>query len=109
MLTCYDYEEVTFAQLIEWDDAISEDLFTRWKVLYQKLVWLNSLKFPRQIFSDSGLAYLYVFCDASKAAYDFSIYVVLGSRSVLLFSKTKAAPTVAKSLPTLELLSVYLV
>ena len=27
-------------------DAISEDLCTRWKVLYRELVQLNSLEFP---------------------------------------------------------------
>ena len=48
------------------------------------------------------------FCDASKAAYGFAVYVVLCSRSALLFSKAKVVPTAAKSLPTLELLPVYL-
>ena len=49
-----------------------------------------------------------VFFYASKAAYSFAVYVIQGSRSALLFSKAKVAPTVAKSLPMLELLSVYL-
>ena len=82
-------------------DAISEDLCTRWKVLYQELVLLNSLGFPRQDFSDCSPADIYVFYDASKAAYSFAVYVVQGSRSALLFSKDKVAPSVAMSLPTL--------
>ena len=48
------------------------------------------------------------FCDVSKAVYGFAVYIVQGSRSALIFSKVKVAPTVANSLPTLALLSVYL-
>ena len=95
-------------QKLGWDDALSEDLCSRWEVLCQEPVLLNSLEFSRRVFSDCGPADLYVFCDASKAAYDFVVYVEQSSRFALLFSKAKVAPTVAKSLPTLELLSVYL-
>ena len=95
-------------QKFGWDDAISEDLCTKWKVLYQELVLLNSSEFLIQVFRDYGPATSTFFCDASKAAYGFAVYVVQCSRSTLLFSKAKVAPTVAKSLPTLELLSVYL-
>ena len=91
-----------------WYDAISEDLYTRWKLLYQELVLLNSLEFPRHVFSDCGPADRYVFCDASKAVYGFAFYVVQGRRFALLYTKAKVAPTVAKSQPTLELLSIYL-
>ena len=94
-------------QKLRCDDVISENLCTRLKVLYQELVLLNSLEFPRQAFSNCGPADLNVFCDASKAAYGFALYLVQGSRSVLLFSKVEVAHTVAKSLPTLELLSIY--
>ena len=48
-------------QKLGCDDAISDDLCTKWKVLYQELVLLNSLEFPRQVFSDCGPADLYVF------------------------------------------------
>ena len=44
-----------------WDDAISEDLCTRWNVFYQELVLLNSLEFSRQVFSDCDPADLYIF------------------------------------------------
>ena len=56
-----------------WDDAISEDLGTRWKVLYQEIVLSNSLESPKQVFSDCSSADLYVFCDASKAANGFAM------------------------------------
>ena len=55
-----------------WDDAISEDLCTRWKVLYQELLLLNSLEFPRQVFNDCCPADFYVFCYVSKSAYGFA-------------------------------------
>ena len=95
-------------QKLGWDDAISKDLWTRRKVLCQELVLLYSFEFPRQVFSDCNPADLYVFCDASNAAYGFAVYVVHGYKSALLFSKAKVASTMAKPLPTLELLSVYL-
>lgn len=53
-----------------------------------------------------------IFCDSSKEVYGFSCY----SRCIendrietnLIFSKCKSAPTKTKSLPTLELMSVFL-
>ena len=89
-----------------WDDVITDDLYARWEKLYQDFMLLGNLEFPRQVFRDSDSADLYIFCDASKAAYGFVVYIVQGSKPVL-FSKAKVAPIVTKSLPTLELLSVY--
>ena len=94
-------------QKLGWDDAISEDLCKRWKVIYQELVLLNSLGFPKQVFSDRGPADPYVFCEASKTVYKICD-VVQVITSALLFSKAEVSPTVAKYLPKLELLSVYL-
>ena len=51
---------------------------------------------------------LCIFCDASKSCYGFTVYSVCDGRAQLLFAKSKVAPTKAKTLPTLELLAVYL-
>ena len=64
---------------------------------------LCNLELPQQVFSDSDSDVPYIFCDASKAAYGFVVYISQESKAVLLFSKAKVAPTV-----TLELLSAYL-
>ena len=78
------------------------------KSFISRTLLLNGLEFPWQVFSDCGPIDLYVFGHASKAAYGFAVYLVQGSRSPRKFSKAKVTPTVAKSLPTLKLLSVYL-
>lgn len=48
-----------------------------------------------------------MFCDASAEAYGFVAYVVQNHRSELVFAKV--VPKKSKSLPTLELMAVYLV
>ena len=49
-----------------------------------------------------------IFTDASKEAYGFVVYCVQGLNSQLLFSKFKLAPIPQKTLPSLELLAMYL-
>ena len=50
-----------------------------------------------------------MFCDASKlGAYGYVAYGVQEAQSNFLFAKCKGVPHKKKSLPTLELLSVYL-
>lgn len=51
---------------------------------------------------------LYIFCDASKKAYGFVAYFVQNGNSTLVFAKAKVAPLKSKTLPTLELLAVFL-
>ena len=46
--------------------------------------------------------------DASKLAYGFVAYAVQNGKSGFICSKTKVAPVIKKSLPTLELLGVFL-
>ena len=49
-----------------------------------------------------------MYCDASKRAYGYAVYAKQTSDTNLMFSKCKSAPLKEKSLPTLELLGVYL-
>ena len=51
---------------------------------------------------------LCLFCDASKSCHGFTVYGIFDRRAHLLFAKSKVAPSKAKTLPTLELLAVYL-
>ena len=51
---------------------------------------------------------LCLFCDASKSCYGFTVYGIFDGKAHLLFAKSKVAPFKAKTLPTLELLAVYL-
>lgn len=53
-------------------------------------------------------ANLYIFCDASKKVYGFVAYFVQNGNSTLVFAKAKVAPLKSKTLPTLELLAVFL-
>ena len=51
---------------------------------------------------------MYLFTDASPKAYGFVAYGVQNQKSCILYSKAKVAPMKKKSLPTLELLGVFL-
>lgn len=85
-----------------------EEFQTLWPALSRDLAKLDSLQFPRFVISEVGPADLYIFCDASKGAYGFAVYGVQNGKSHLIFSKAKVAPMKPESLPTLELLAVFL-
>ena len=67
---------------------------------------LPTIEFPRQA-ADTHIS-LIICCDSSKLIYGFSCYGKSASSINLIFAKAKTAPTKSKSLPTLELLSVFL-
>ena len=79
-----------------------------WIKLCQDLVNLDTVEFPRYTLSEDDPADIFVFCDASKEAYGYTVYMHQGGSANLIFAKPKVAPLKRKSLPTLELLSVYL-
>ena len=66
------------------------------------------MKFLRFVTSKNSPADFYIFCDTSKGAYGFAAYSAQDGESHLAFAKAKAAPKKPKSLPTLELLAVFL-
>ena len=57
--------------------------------------------------TDSEPFDLLLFCDASTSAYGFVCYALQNGTSSFVFSKCKVAPIKHKTLPTLELLSVF--
>ena len=99
-----------WASKTDWDVEISENLKSDWRKIEGDLVRLQNLEFPRKAFNDD--LSLIVFCDASKSAYGFCCYARYKVNSKfetnLLFAKCKSAPLKTKTLPTLELLSVFL-
>ena len=84
------------------------DLKCEWEDVCDKFNSSKQLSFPRKTFCDGVILDLVVFCDASKEAYGTAIYAVQNEKSNLIFSKQKLAPNSSKTLPTLELLAVYL-
>ena len=90
------------------DDIVSEEYPTLWSALSHDLAKLDSLKFPRFVNHEDTSADFYIFCDASKGAYDYAAYSMQNGESHLAFAKAKVLPMKPKSLPTLELLDEFL-
>ena len=93
---------------LDWDDEIPSEFQSSWSSLHSDLSQLCSLQFSRCAIYDNMPSELYIFCDASKKVYGFTAYSVQAGKSNLIYAKAKVAPMKPKSLPTLELLSVYL-
>ena len=97
-----------WSQKVGWDEEINSDSFAKWSALSKDLSQLTSIEFPRFCIDKDKPSELYIFCDSSKQAYGFAAYNVQDGKSSLIFAKAKVAPMKSKSLPTLELLSVFL-
>ena len=91
-----------------WDERVDEESGKAWIHLAKDLEGLSDIKFPRYSLSEGEQTDLYLFSDASKQAYGFVAYAVQNGKSGFICSKTKVAPVIKKSLPTLELLGVFL-
>lgn len=94
-----------------WDEPLPLEIVNEFKTLLADLGQLHTLSFPRKAYGEN--ISLIFFTDASNLNYGFSCYtrcIVDGNvETNLLFSKCKTAPTKSKkSVPTLELLAVYL-
>ena len=100
----------TWARKLEWDQQLPSDLVTSWKKHLKNLNFLPKLRFKRRAFK--GKIELVVFTDAAKEAYGCAYYACYNDKgkicSSLLFAKAKVSPMKPKTLPTLELLGVFL-
>lgn len=96
-----------WAAKLEWDTPIGCEFSSTWRSICKDLESISSFMFPRYTFNEDEPCKLCVFCDASKTAYGFTIYAIQGSSCNLFFAKSKVAPMQARTLPTLELLSVF--
>jgi hypothetical protein len=96
-------------QNLSWDQKVPEQMALQWEIIKNNLIELQQLSFPRQCYNtEAKTSSLVIFCDASQHAYAFSAYIKTGNICQLVFAKVKVAPTPTKTLPTLELLSVYI-
>lgn len=91
-----------------WDKIIDSEDSTIWSKLATDLEGLKTVEFPRYAFSQDQQTDLLVFCDASKRAYGYVAYAKQGVDTNFIFSKCKTAPLQERTLPTLELLSVFI-
>ena len=92
-----------------WDLLLSKEAREAWPKLYRDLVGLGTLEFPRYTLSEDEPLDIFIFCNAFKIAYGFIVYGVQAGHSCILHAKPKVAPLRnPKSLPTLELLGVFL-
>ena len=92
-----------------WDEILPENIIKEWNALNRDLLSISDVKFNRMCFSQK--TELIVCTDASKYAYGFAAYLRSSEAengSNLVFSKCKSAPLKNKSLPTLELLAIFL-
>ena len=101
-----------WSEKVSWDQPLTDTLEKRFIDFMHDCVTVSEVKFPRSIVSDSVTSELILFTDASKLLYGICAYVrsIDGSKVDvgLIFSKVKVTPMKSKSLPTLELLAVYL-
>lgn len=94
-----------------WDECLPFDILKEWKLYVFEINSVDctsNLRIPRKVASSDEEAKLIIFTDASKQSYGFSIYCVQGMRSSLIFSKFKLSPVPSKTLPSLELLAIFL-
>ncbi len=90
-----------------WDKVIASEDTKIWSKLAPELAKLSEVEFPRYALSQDKQTDLLLYCDASKRAYGYVAYAKQGKESNFIISKVKTAPIQEKTLPTLELLSVF--
>ena len=99
-------------QKLDWDQTLSCDEIKKFKRFCSDIGKLFDFGMLRRCYDDHASTDLFVFCDASKVMYGFASYIRSKTDKFiecnLLFSKVKSAPLKTKSLPTLELMAVFL-
>ena len=93
---------------LNWDEEVPPEFQSSWKNLAEDLSKLSDMHFSRQARDGNRSGELYLFCDASKEAYGFAANYVQDKKSALIFAKARVAPAKDRTLPTLELMAVFL-
>ena len=91
-----------------WDDPLAEEFHNSWIELSEEFKALSSLSVPRKVAAYGQSYVLHVFCDSSTKAYGCVAYLVGEEGSNLVITKAKVAPLKTKTLPQLELTSIWL-
>ena len=97
----------------DWDEKLTTEEMKAWKNIITKLTKLNTITVPRFIGMDGNTQnQLLVFCDASKRAYAFAIYLRTTHNGEvntnLIFAKARIAPKKKLTMPRLELMSTLI-
>ena len=99
---------------VEWDEALSEGLTSRWKELEEDIEDVSSFTILRCIMDgieaeQVKCIHLHGFADANRIAYGANVYVRVtmsdGHYSHLLAFKTRIAPLKGETIPRLELMA----
>lgn len=102
---------------IEWDDEISGEDLPIWSKISSDLHKLPEVSIKRCIAlserNENICYHLLCFCDASASAYSAAVYLHQinkdsGTRSDLIFSKTRLSPMKGMTIPRLELMAVLI-
>lgn len=94
---------------IDWDEALSDDICSRWTNFYSSLHQFVDLSVPRKVLLANVVTIqIHGFCDASQLAFGACVFVKSvtrdGSVYVHLYtSKSRVAPMKATTIPRLEL------
>uniref|UniRef100_A0A1I7VE71 Pao retrotransposon peptidase n=1 Tax=Loa loa TaxID=7209 RepID=A0A1I7VE71_LOALO len=94
-----------------WDQILDEQDHKQWKSLIAK--WVTVVKdLPRFVTTFTDLIGIHVFTDASNLAYSAAVYLVSqemhGTKSSLIFSKSRIAPIKGMTIPRLELMAILI-
>uniref|UniRef100_A0A1I7VKP2 Integrase catalytic domain-containing protein n=1 Tax=Loa loa TaxID=7209 RepID=A0A1I7VKP2_LOALO len=94
-----------------WDQILDEQDHKQWKSLIAK--WATVVKdLPRFVTTFTDLIGIHVFTDASSLAYSAAVYLVSqemhGTKSSLIFSKSRIAPIKGMTIPRLELMAILI-
>jgi len=93
---------------LQWDMQLTEELSKTWYKIAAEITQATTMPFPRQCTMSPDTAILHIFSDASPQAYGAAAYLVQGTHSAILISKSRAAPLKQHSLPRLELMAAVL-
>ena len=111
LIKCKSFIRNLCREKYTWDELLPLAVQEEWKKIsseFNEAMCDRYISINRYMVSSNKPANLVVFTDASKIAYSFAMYCVQNNKSSLLFSKSKLTPYPSKTLPSLELLAIYL-
>lgn len=114
ILQAKTFMQKLWKEKVDWDESISQSLFTEWQRFYSQLGLLKNMSFRRQvILPNSNRIELHGFCDASRKGYGACIYFKSfngkGEVSTYIYcSKSRVAPLKVIDIHRLELCAAQL-
>ena len=93
---------------VSWNDPLGEEFLSSWAELCREFKALSQISVPRKVATQGVCYVMHIFCDSSTKAYGCAAYLVGNTESNLVMAKAKVAPLKTKTLPQLELTSIWL-